>query len=325
MKKLILFTLSVSIFCGKLFAQYPGPAGTAGSTAISADSSVFVAWATQCVAIRGWQDISDTALGRTTAGNESATLGKPDAGGTLSLGDGGVATVSFDVDIADKPGPDFAVFENSFDNTFLELAFVEVSSDGISFVRFPSISLTSDTIQIGTFGTVDATKVHNLAGKYRAGYGVPFDLAELTDTSLIDIHEIRYVRVIDVVGSIDSAYFSHDSNGNIINDPFPTPFPTGGFDLSGVGVIHTATGIEEDCKSEKINITVLPNASKQIVLTNHSGGNIDFRIFSITGQCLQSGKLNRSASAISQSLCNGVYIIRLFSEKSTISKKVLIR
>ena len=44
--------------------------------------------------------------------------------------------------------------------------------------------------------------------------------------------------MVDVVGSIDPAYGSYDSQGTIINDPYSTPYATGGFDLDAIGVIH---------------------------------------------------------------------------------------
>jgi hypothetical protein len=49
------------------------------------------------------------------------------------------------------------------------------------------------------------------------------------------------VRVVDVVGSIDPAYARRDSDGRIVNDPWPTDFPiigNGGFDLDAIGVFH---------------------------------------------------------------------------------------
>jgi hypothetical protein len=47
--------------------------------------------------------------------------------------------------------------------------------------------------------------------------------------------------VIDVVGINDPLLGSHDSLGNLIIDPFPTPFPTGGFDLDAVGAFSATT------------------------------------------------------------------------------------
>ena len=46
------------------------------------------------------------------------------------------------------------------------------------------------------------------------------------------------LKIIDVIGSIDSNFCNYDQYLNKINDPFPTPFPSSGFDLDAVGVIN---------------------------------------------------------------------------------------
>lgn len=43
---------------------------------------------------------------------------------------------------------------------------------------------------------------------------------------------------MDVVGSIAESNCTRDANQHKINDPYPTPFPTGGFDLDALGIIH---------------------------------------------------------------------------------------
>ncbi|MES2569688.1 MAG: PEP-CTERM sorting domain-containing protein, partial [Verrucomicrobiota bacterium] len=174
-------------------------------------------------------------------------LARYDAAGQLdsAFGSGGKLTLSFAQPITNGPGADFAVFENGITDEFLELAFVEVSSDGVNFVRFPSVSLTPANVQIGTFGSLDPTNLHNLAGKYRTGFGTPFDLAELAGNPLLNLGSILQVRVIDVVGSVarnsqtlEYWYGRFDSRGNVINDPWTTPFETSGFDLDAIGVFH---------------------------------------------------------------------------------------
>ncbi|MCX7650379.1 MAG: T9SS type A sorting domain-containing protein [Flavobacteriales bacterium] len=224
-------------------AQFAPPAGQPGSTAIPQDSSAFVAWATGCTVERGPQDISNLSLGYTTVGDSASAIGPAGQNGVVSLGDGGRATLTFAVPIADGPGWDFAVFENAFNDNFLELAFVEVSSDGQNFFRFPATSLTQDTLQVGPFGSVDAAQIDNLAGKYRAGFGTPFDLEQLSGTPGLNIQSITHVRIVDVVGSIQPAYATFDKDGRKVNDPWNTPFPSGGFDLDAVGVIHTAQSV----------------------------------------------------------------------------------
>jgi hypothetical protein len=58
--------LLIVLFCGALTikGQYAPAAGEPGTTAISADSSVFSAWATTAAIQRGWINIADTAKGK---------------------------------------------------------------------------------------------------------------------------------------------------------------------------------------------------------------------------------------------------------------------
>jgi hypothetical protein len=65
---------------------------------------------------------------------------------------------------------------------YLELAFVEVSSDGINYFRFPATSLTPTDNQVSNTAYMNAANINNLAGKYIGGYGTPFDLDELAGT-----------------------------------------------------------------------------------------------------------------------------------------------
>ena len=227
---------------------YAPAAGQPGSTAVDKRSSAIVAWATGFQnLIRGPQDINNPTGPLASFGTGAQALGPADAdvdpANVVSLGDGGTITLSFNQPIANGPGADFAVFENGFsvggNIGFLELAFVDVSSDGKNFVRFPAVSLTPTASQIASFGTLDSTNINNLAGKYVAGFGTPFDLSDLPDTpASLDLNNINYVRITDVIGNVGSGPQSLDSLGNPINDPYPTPFPSGGFDLDAVGVMN---------------------------------------------------------------------------------------
>lgn len=229
-----------------LGGPYPPAANQAGSDAISADDDRFTIWATHATVERGSTEIgypdsffASYGLDGDATGPADATPDEPYP--VVSLGDGGVAVLEFAVPFADVPGPDFAVFENGFVSSFLELAHVEVSSDGENFFRFPSSSLTAASANIGEGGAVDPTNIHNLAGKYLAGFGAPFDLAELRLVSpLLDVQRITHVRIIDVVGTNDPQFASLDAAGNIIIDPYPTPYPSAGFDLDAAGAF-TAT------------------------------------------------------------------------------------
>jgi len=224
--------------------SFDGAAGTPGSLAIAASDPAFVGWATGFSdLVPGPAQIDNLATGNVTFGAGLQTLGAAgaDVFDVVSLGDGGRITLTFAAPIADGPGWDFAAFENSFSNTFLELAFVEVSSNGTDFFRFDAFSETPASTQIGGFGTVDPTNLRNLAGKYRFGFGTPFDLAELAGrSSLLNVNAVTHVRIVDVVGAVNPAYATRDSLGRIINDPWATPFSSGGFDLDAIGVRYTA-------------------------------------------------------------------------------------
>ena len=159
-----------------------------------------------------------------------------------SLGDNGAITLTFPAPITDGPGPDFAVFENANSERFLELAFVEVSSDGTNFTRFPCHALGRDPVD--TYAKTNATEAEsfaNLAGKTLRGFGTPFDLRELAGAPGLDTRRITHVRIADVLG--DGSNF--DSYGNPIYDPAPT-WGSGGFDLDGVGVLHPLIRISSD-------------------------------------------------------------------------------
>ncbi|MCB1097214.1 MAG: DUF4465 domain-containing protein [Verrucomicrobiae bacterium] len=225
--------------------------GSAAGQGISADDDRIVGWATSVTSIiRGPINAADHSLGYATFGEPENALGEADVSAkdqvsapVVSLGDGGQITLSFDPPIVNGDGPDFAVFENGFSDEFLELGFVEVSSDGSSFKRFPASALRPIGQQIGPFDTVSSSGLHNLAGMYPAGTGTPFDLADL------GMQEASHVRIVDVVGSIDPAYGSPDSEGRLVNDPFPTAFSTGGFDLDAIAVLHQVPfyfGTDED-------------------------------------------------------------------------------
>lgn len=161
---------------------------------------------------------------------------------TVSLGDGGAIVLSLSAGAGDGPGPDLTVFENGFwtlGGLFAELAFVEVSTDGVRFARLPAVSLTA--APVAGFEPLDPTDVHGLAGKHPAGEGTPFDLHELANdpavvAGAVDLSEIFFVRVVDVIGDGSAT----DRDGMPVFDPFPTPFPSSGFDLDAVGVLNPA-------------------------------------------------------------------------------------
>ncbi len=246
-----LKTSTLAALAACTLAAHAGPfapaAGLPGSDAIAAADARFTLWATSAEITRGPFDIASENPIEVSYGTFADAIGPADTTpdepyNAVSLGDGGNAVLTFAAPFTDLPGPDFVVFENSFNASFLELAHVEVSSDGIHYFRFPSTSLTVASENIGNGGAVDPTNVRNLAGKYTAGSGTPFDLAEMRHFSPeLDVQRITHVRVIDVVGTNVPSQGSFDAAGTIIIDPYPTAYFSGGFDLDAVGAFYTTT------------------------------------------------------------------------------------
>ena len=184
--------------------------------------------------------------------------------GLIGIDVPGSITLSFASSIYDGPGADFAVFEQGFtgsnDTLFAEFAYVEVSSDGVNFARFDSISLnTAPTSGTGAFAFYDMTNVYNLAGKHAANWGTPFDLSQLAGHNLVlngilDLGAIGYVRLVDVVGSglltdgegDEIPGIAKDSLGNPIRDNWVTT-GSGGFDYVGLptGAIGVLNSVPE--------------------------------------------------------------------------------
>lgn len=288
---LILLFLFITI---NTQAQFAPPAGQPESTAIAADSSIFIAWANHCTVERGLMDISNDTLGYASFGSDTDAIGKVNDA-VVSLGDNGKATLEFIPPIINGSGFDFAVFENSFNDDFLELAFVEVSNDGLTWTRFPSVSNTQTQEQIETFGTIDATKINMLAGKYRAGYGTPFDLDVLKEINPeLDLNNIAFVRIVDVVGSINENHATYDSEGKIINDPWPTPFESSGFDLEAVGVIYNLDYLGINEKND-FSADIYPNPANNFISIKTSS-NCDISFYELNGKLIKtiiSGKANK--------------------------------
>lgn len=304
------------------FAQFAGPAGTSGSTAMYRDSSDFINWASSAQLELGLLDISNQFSGTVSSGDANSPTGFPD-GACISLGDSGVAILAFPQGIKNETGPDFAVFENGFSDVFLELAFVEVSSDGINFTRFPAISNTQTATQIGPFDALgDATLLNNLAGKYRANFGTPFDLEELVGTPGLNLSAITHVKVIDVVGMVNGDHVQYDSNGNAINDPYATAFPGGGFDLDAIGVIHQGPLGIEDKMDAYFQIYPNPVLSSGTISISTELKIETLTLLSLTGEVIAKGDSN----SIKLDDCpSGIYLLQIQMTDFIYSSKVLVR
>ncbi|MDC1370957.1 T9SS type A sorting domain-containing protein [Flavobacteriales bacterium] len=297
--------------------SYVPAAGQIGTTAMHKDSSSFVAWATNCSVKRGYQQINDSTLGKASLGDSTDVYGKAN-GTVVSLGDGGEAILNLYQSLHNGPGPDFAIFENGFNSSFIELAFVEVSSDGIHFFRFPANSETQDSIQIGTFGAVDATNINNLAGKYQVNYGSPFDLDEISNDSLLNKGNITHIKIIDVIGNITPEFANYDSQNRKINDPWPTPFASSGFDLDAVGLIHV-NGINTLTEKQQ-EFKVFPNPFTSLITVNSDVEIEQLELISLSGKTVA---ISANSSIEINELPSGIYLLRISTEKSVYVKKVV--
>ncbi len=302
-------------------AQYAPQEGIIGSTAIPANSAQIVGWANGCTVQRGYKNIAVPDSGYASAGDQSLGLGPCDHQ-TVSLGDSGVAVLTFSSPIYNGPGADFVVFENGFlDQTndslaFLELAFVEVSSDGISFYRFQSTSLTQTGSQITNADYINAANLNNLAGKYIGGYGTPFDLSELNGIQGLDINNITHVRLTDVVGSING-HSSHDGFGHLVNDPYPTPFASSGFDLDAVGVMNMVgvTGLQSTVAP--VSVKVYPNpATEKLTISLKESGAYAAVLSGVTGNRVLQTTLQQGANELQVAKYPaGIYYLTITDEK----------
>lgn len=179
----------------------------------------------------------DPALGAFPPLNDpTAALGAED-GALVTLGAAGSITVSFADPIANGPGIDLRVYENplvlpEFGGNYVDLGFVEVSSNGADFARFPAVSQVPEPT--GAFGLVDPALVSGFAGVN------PFDVFDLSDllglpqvtSGAVDLGAIRYVRIVDVIGDGSTA----DSLGNPIYDPYPSA-GNAGVDLDAIAAV----------------------------------------------------------------------------------------
>lgn len=218
-----------------VWPTYPGAAGDANSTALSMEDVGFVGWATGYVEPVGYGEAVDE---KWQTPEEALGPAEGTSYDIVCLGRGGEMVLTFDTGIQDDAGFDFAVFENSISDGFLDLAFVEVSTDGETFARFDTASRWNEPV--GAFDLLNTEAVEGLAGKYAQGFGQPFDLHALSFapevlSKAVNLRDIRFVKFVDVVGDGTAK----DSFGRPIFDPYPCS-GSAGFDLEAVGVLHPA-------------------------------------------------------------------------------------
>ncbi len=210
----------------------------------------------------------------------SNLLGPPQ-GLVNSLGIGGDAIVGLGVAMRDGAGADLIVLENPFflqpgpiGSSFCEMLYVEVSSNGIDFARFPS-RYYGPQVQPGPFGTLNVGYFENLAGATPQGSGPDpqdlveaggdaFDLDDLRGDPLVlagrvDLGAITALRLVDVRSGIDA-----DARGRLIFDP-----GAGSADVDGVTVVHHQGNASPN--PPIVDVVVPVDGSAEITLSDPDG------------------------------------------------------
>ena len=223
--------------------------------------------------------------------NPANALGLPEGGvgggGSVlvhSLGVGGYLTLGFGVHLVDGPGADLLVAENPFaisvGQLYAELMFVEVSSNGHDFARFPSRFFGGDgsSFAINTPGFVSGLAGQTPVFASAAGVdprdvveagGDAFDLADLRTHPLVisgavNLHAIAQVRLVDVVSSV-----SQDSRGHVILDP-----SSGSADVDGVTLIHDAGSVSVN--GPEVTLTIPADGNLTLTMQDPDGiGDLD--------------------------------------------------
>lgn len=283
-------------------------------TYIDKNAAEIVEWAT------GYQDYVEGSSLSNTWKTPDLALG-PAVGGSfdvVSLGRGGRITLTFTNPIRNGDGADFCVFENGFNDEFLELAWVEVSTDGEHYVRFPNFSTTLNP----SVSYINPSNVFGLASRYRSGRGTGFDLEQLSlayqaaladetdfsaaykadlevNYSYLDLEDIRYVRLVDIVGDGSAL----DADGYVIYDAYPTT-GSAGFDLDAVGVLNRVDpgGLAQAIDFPEIAHQRLSDGRLELLATASSGLAVEYRLLSGSPATLDEGVLTFTGTGAVQVL-----------------------
>jgi hypothetical protein len=301
-----LYSLGEGYDTNRVDTPIPGFVGDDGAGSVTSNNYVnlaFAGWAEQVTDYSPAPDVDEewshptNALGPVTGCNTNiVSLGELTEDQITNGMTPGMLTIKTSIPIHDDTGPDFAIFENGYYYSgsaefFGELAFVEVSSDGTNFTRFPAISLTENAVD--PYGGIVPEKVYNLCGKHANAYGrswgTPFDLAELASTPAVsngtlNITNICYIRIVDIPGN--GAF--KDSKAHPIYDPWET-FGSGGSDIEALGVINSPEASRITLSTSgpgKITPYGLPFVSVR------NGSNITFKIEEVPGHHLLDVRIN---------------------------------
>ena len=133
-------------------------------------------------------------------------------------------------------------------------------------------------------------------------------LDEVEDNPLLDKNRVTHVRLVDVVGCIQPEYATYDCQGHVVNDPWPTPFASSGFDLDAVGVIHDLAHYDVVEAQEVTSVNLYPNPVSSI-LSVDAANVASICLYSLTGQCVLETENNNTIDV--STLTPGLYFARI--------------
>ncbi len=126
-----------------------------------------------------------------------------------------------------------------------------------------------------------------------------------------------------MVGNIYE-YATYDIYENPINDPWPTPFESSGFDLDAVGIIHdkehTAIG-----QFNKIEYSIGPNPFSDFLKINDLKEGVEINIFNLDSEHIFNFKVDKEGSVLikGNNLPKGLLLLQIIEDGNSITRKIL--
>jgi hypothetical protein len=122
-----------------------------------------------------------------------------------------------------------------------------------------------------------------------------------------------------VIGSVNDSFGTRDSKGRIINDPWPTPFASSGFDLDAVAVVNGSLLNTQEI--ELAGVKVYPSLARVNEPIHISGQeDMSIEVFNQRGQTIL--KTNETEIKLDAS---GLYIFQVTLRDRVFTQKVVIR
>lgn len=209
--------------------------------------------------------------------------------------------------IADRPGPDFVIFENAFEfgfnRIYAEPGQVSVSQFGEEWHDFPCDAASL----AGCAGTVPSTGDYEPFDAQRAG-GNAFDLADL------GLEWARYIRIRDVSRAV------RDNSDHAFHDP-----TINGFELDAVVIINPVDlTTDVGAGAEDVNQSPAISQRGDVVEVTGLRGAAQLEVYSLEGKVLQRADVKHNGPVSGVQLRRGVQAIVLRDGGGVLSRKLVL-